>query len=38
MHFTPSDDFSEAFDDVNRMVIPFGKILVIASYLMFSKL
>jgi len=36
--FNPSDDFSKAFDKVKRILNLFGVILVIASYLVFSKL
>ena len=36
--FNPSYDFSKAFDKVKRILILFGVILVIPSYLMFSKL
>ena len=36
--FNPSYDFSKAFDKVKRILILFGVILVITSYLVFSKL
>jgi len=36
--FSPSDDFSKAFDKVKRILTLFGAILVIASCLKFSKL
>jgi len=36
--FNHSYDFSKAFDKVKRMLIVFSVILVIASYLIFSKL
>jgi len=35
--FNPSYDFSKAIDRVKRMLNVFGTILVIASYLVFSK-
>jgi len=38
MFFNHSYDFSMGFDKVKRILIVFGVILVIASYLIFSKL
>jgi len=36
--FNPSYDFSNAINKVKRILIVFGKILVITSYFLFSKL
>ena len=36
--FTPSYDFSKAIDKVKRILVVFGVVFVIASYILFSKL